>query len=149
MQVDEDAMMREFVHLSHTFRRAVSKGEKMGSAENVLAILSSHEDAMSEGLAERPFTQVELADVSGMRPQSLGPLLVQLEAEGCISRRTCEEDRRATLVSLTASGRARSSDVREEQRAFAKEAFSVLTQEERAAFFSAINKLNEALDPQS
>lgn len=149
MNVDEDAIMREFVHLNHTFKRACRGTEKRSSARNVLAILASHEDAMREGLDSRPFTQVELADVSGLRPQSLGPLLVQLEAEGCISRQTCEEDRRATLVSLTEKGRARSSDVRAEQRAFAKKAFSVLTEEERAAFYSAINKLNKALDPWS
>lgn len=71
--------------------------------------------------------------------------LVKLEEEGLIERRPSQADRRSHLLALTDEGRAAAAKARELQAAYAEKALSVLTDEERIAFASAVVKLNDAL----
>src|SRR5207248_880224 len=52
-----------------------------------------------------PQSTVELAAAERVRPQSMGQTLAELEAQGLISRRPDETDRRRTLLELTDAGR--------------------------------------------
>ncbi len=54
---------------------------------------------------EGPQSTVELAAAERVRPQSMGQTLAELEAQGLISRRPDETDRRRTLIELTDEGR--------------------------------------------
>ena len=104
-----------------------------------------HEEAMADGFAKRRLSQADLASSIGIRPQSVGPVLVQLVDEGLIVREPSDDDRRTILLSLTDLGRDRAEDGRRMQRDFAEETFSALTDEERVQFANAILKLNDDL----
>jgi DNA-binding MarR family transcriptional regulator len=54
---------------------------------------------------EGPMSTAELAAAERVRQQSMGQTLSELEAQGLISRRPDEGDRRRTLLDLTDEGR--------------------------------------------
>ena len=88
---------------------------------------------------------MELADIVGIRPQSLGTLLARLEADGCIERAAGEQDRRARRVALTDHGRDQAQEARDHQRAFARETLAVLDDAEKRQLAAIVLKLNAAL----
>src|SRR5207237_7076309 len=57
-------------------------------------------------LAEGPRTQAELAAASGYEPPTITLSVRQLEAAGLVARRPSPTDGRATIVELSARGRA-------------------------------------------
>ena len=57
-------------------------------------------------------SQREMAEILGIRPQSLGETLNRLEAAGYIERRTREDDRRSLIVCLTEAGAEAARDER-------------------------------------
>ena len=88
---------------------------------------------------------LELADIVGIRPQSLGALLARLEADGCIERAAGEQDRRARQVKLTDHGRDQAQEARDHQRAFARDTLAVLDDAEKRQLAAIVLKLNAAL----
>ena len=143
--LSDDALMREMAHMSQVIGRRARRAGGAAGVPFVLAILASHEEAVAEGFATRLLSQVELADIVGIRPQSLGALLAKLEDEGCIERHLREGDKRAHLVALTARGRERAQEARECQRALARETLAVLDAKEKRQLASIVLKLNAAL----
>lgn len=145
-QLSDDAIIRELVHLGHVVSRRSRQRESGHSSKDlVLASLATHDTAVAEGLANRPLTQVELADILGTRPQSIGSLLADMEQEGLVVRSVSENDRRAFYVRLTEAGATRAQAVRIARRRAAEEMLSCLTPHEKEALASAILKLNAAL----
>lgn len=144
-RLSDDSIMREMAHMNQVMARRARAFMGGRGPGFVLALLAGHEEAMAEGFASRNLSQVEIAEAAGMRPQSLGPLLLQLERDGSIERPIYEGDRRAHLVVLTDRGRDQAQEARASQRAFATETLSVLTEEERAQLASIVLKLNESL----
>lgn len=140
-----DSIMREISRLGAVIQRAVRPRSDGGCPMQVLVRLALHESAMRDGFVQRELSQAELAELVGIRPQSIGPILVKLEEEGLIERRPSQADRRSHLLALTDEGRAAAAKARELQAAYAEKALSVLTDEERIAFASAVVKLNDAL----
>lgn len=140
-----DSIMREISRLGAVIHRAVRPRSDGGRPMQVLVRLALHESAMRDGFVQRELSQAELAELVGIRPQSIGPILVKLEEEGLIERRPSQADRRSHLLALTDEGRAAAAKARELQAAYAEKALSVLTDEERIAFASAVVKLNDAL----
>src|ERR1700722_12770949 len=61
---------------------------------------------MSHLVRQGPLTPGQLAAAERLQPQSLTRQLAELEAEGLVTRSTTEVDRRRSLISLTAAGRA-------------------------------------------
>ena len=74
--------------------------------ERVLCLLDE-----TEGVSQQ-----KLALILGIRPQSLSELLGKLEKDGLLLREKNPDDRRETLVSLTAEGKARATSFEEERR---------------------------------
>lgn len=143
--LSDDAIMRELGHLSAIVRRGMRSIEGAGHAEGLLIHLAMHEDAMADGFATKPLTQVEAAEVLGIRPQSVGPIIRQLEERGLIRRMPDDQDRRAHLLELTAAGRAEAAEARDFQRHYASQALSALSAEEKAALASTVAKVNASL----
>ena len=123
--LSDDSIMREMAHMSQ--------------------VIARREEAMVEGFAPRLLSQVELADIVGIRPQSLGALLARLEADGCIERAAGEQDRRARQVKLTDHGRDQAQEARDHQRAFARDTLAVLDDAEKRQLAAIVLKLNAAL----
>ena len=136
--LSDDSIMREMAHMSQVIARRSRQAGGATGASFVLAVLASHEEAMVEGFAPRLLSQVELADIVGIRPQSLGALLARLEAAG-------EQDRRARQVKLTDHGRDQAQEARDHQRAFARDTLAVLDDAEKRQLAAIVLKLNAAL----
>ena len=143
--LSDDSIMREMAHMSQVIARRSRQAGGATGASFVLAVLASHEEAMAEGFAPRLLSQVELADIVGIRPQSLGALLARLEADGCIERAAGEQDRRARQVKLTDHGRDQAQEARDHQRAFARDTLAVLDDAEKRQLATIVLKLNAAL----
>lgn len=88
-------------------------------------------------------SQREIADKLDIRPQSLSELLVKMEADGMISRRQAEEDKRVSVVELTEAGRERLVVMREENRVHAEKILSPLSECEKDELYSILKKLTE------
>lgn len=146
MLESDDAIMREMAHLSAVIVRLARQRGNTSGMPGILAVLASQEEAIADGFALRTFSQAELAQVIGIRPQSIGPLLKRLEEDGCIVRDAWEHDRRAHMVILTDKGRDAAQAVRDLQRTFAREALSVLSDEEKRQLASIVLKLNDSLE---
>jgi DNA-binding MarR family transcriptional regulator len=58
-------------------------------------------------LLEQPVRPTELARLTGLRPTTMSNYLRRFEAGGVVTRRRDPDDGRATLVELTADGKAR------------------------------------------
>ena len=99
--------------------------------ERVLSLLDE-----TEGVSQQ-----KLALILGIRPQSLSELLGKLEKDGLLQRTKNPDDRRETLVSLTAAGRERAAAFETERRR-AQEAFlAPLSETERDTLAELLEKL--------
>ena len=144
--LSDDSLMRELARLGSLIDRVVCREELPKSVPFALVILANHEVAMADGLAPRPLTQAGLAQVLGIRPQSVGPLLAKLEKAGLVSRERRADDRRAVEVLLTEAGRERVRETRERDCERAREVLSVLDDDEKRVFGSAVIKLSASLE---
>ena len=140
--LSDDSLMREIFHLKAVMERRARKSEGTNGTSSVLALLAGHEIAIAEGFTSRLMTQTELAQRLGIRPQSVGVLVVQLEEKGYLRRIPRDNDKRAFLLELTDAGRENAQEVREQQRLFAEDAFAPLTQKEKDQLTSIVAKLN-------
>ena len=143
--LSDDSLMREMAHLNAVIGRNARNAGGAWGLPGALAILAGHEVAMEEGFAPRLMSQVEIAQAMGIRPQSVGPLISQLEDAGFVRRVPHEGDRRAHLIELTDEGRANAQAVRDQQRRFAEDTLSCLTQNEKDQLAALVLKLNAAL----
>ena len=91
-------------------------------------------------------SQKDLAYLLGIRPQSLTQALETLEEGGFIERRQDEDDKRVNRVYLTDAGRGRAAKVAEDRRAYAEDAFSMLSEDEKEQFASILAKIGSSLD---
>ena len=139
--LSDDSLMREMAHLNAVIGRNARNAGGAWGLPGALAILAGHE----EGFAPRLMSQVEIAQAMGIRPQSVGPLISQLEDAGFVRRVPHEGDRRAHLIELTDEGRANAQAVRDQQRRFAEDTLSCLTQNEKDQLAALVLKLNAAL----
>lgn len=87
-----------------------------------------------------PLTQKDIAYFLGIRQQSLGELVRKLEDGGYITREPMPEDKRSNIVSLTDKGKTL-----EMPRTAINEAFSCLSDEEREAMQSYLDRICEHL----
>jgi DNA-binding MarR family transcriptional regulator len=85
---------------------------------------------------------VELAAAERVRPQSMGQTLAELEAQGLVSRRPDESDKRRTLIDLTDEGRRVLAEDRARRVGWLAEAIEEgFTAEERAVLDEAVRLL--------
>lgn len=81
-------------------------------------------------------SQADLVCLLELRSASVSELLGKLEAQGLVTRRRSEEDRRGLTISLTEAGRAQApSDLGQDA------AFSALAEDERAMLKALLHKL--------
>ena len=86
--------------------------------------------------------QREMAEILGIRPQSLGETLTKLEAAGYVEREPMEGDRRAMLVRLTEAGAQAAEDGGDNGDAL----FDSLSDEEKAQLEAILDKLAAVLE---
>ena len=92
---------------------------------------------------EGDMNQAQLAAYLGIRPQSLTEVIAKAEADGLVSRRQSEEDKRQTIISLTEDGKTRVSEFRKAHKQHAEEFLAKLDCEEKQNLYVILKKLTE------
>jgi DNA-binding MarR family transcriptional regulator len=88
---------------------------------------------------EGPLTTSALAAAERVRPQSMAQTLAELEEERLIARRADPDDRRQTLIEITARGRDRLADERRRREHWLAAAIAEeLTAEEQQTLLDAV-----------
>lgn len=90
-------------------------------------------------------TQKELGYLLGIRPQSLGELLVKLETAGFISRSQLEDDKRVMVITLTEEG-AEAANNQAQPEQDAEDVFSCLDAEQQGSLREMLATLIENLE---
>ena len=111
------------------------RGHRRGQAR-VLTMV-----AMKEGI-----NQKDLAFLLGIRPQTIGEMLLKLEERGFVERRKSERDARAIQVFLTPEGREKAERIAQRRAFVAADMFSALTDEEKEQLNTLLDKLSAELD---
>ena len=73
---------------------------------------------------EKEATAGALAREAGLKPNSITPMIEQLERSGVIERRQDETDRRQSWISLTRKGRAKLAELQDDWNKVFAEAFA-------------------------
>ena len=130
--MDEDNKLMVMLHeLRHMGRFGI---DGKGGQNGILRMLSE----------DGAMTQRTLTERLGIQPGSASEVLGKLEKAGFITRTQSEADRRTTDVALTDEGRAQAAEAASQRDARVHEMFSVLSEEEKAAFLATMEKLNRA-----
>jgi len=82
-------------------------------------------------------TTAELARVQGMKPQSMGAVVIPLEQQGFVSRKAHATDGRQQLIEVTETGIAKYKEHRAARRHWLSDAMQELTEEEQETVFAA------------
>jgi len=90
-------------------------------------------------------SQKDLAYLLGIRPQSLTQALETLEQDGFVERKQDDSDKRLSIVCLTDKGRGRATKVAEDRKAYAENAFSMLSAEEKEQLASILDKIDSSI----
>jgi DNA-binding MarR family transcriptional regulator len=90
----------------------------------------------------------ELAESAGVSAPTASRMLDALARDDRIARRHSETDRRAVLVSLTATGRADVGEAHDHVTAFRRRVFERLTPAEREQAAVVLSRLTELLEDQ-
>ncbi len=95
--------------------------------------------------ATGPRTQRELAESLRVSARNITGLVDALVADGFVSREPHPHDRRATLVTLTRSGKALVATIAREQATFTDTLFADWDREELAVFTSGLDRVVQTL----
>jgi DNA-binding MarR family transcriptional regulator len=96
-------------------------------------------------LASRgPRRMVDLAQLLGVEPSSLGRMCERLVRKGFVRRRRSRSDRRIVIVSLSPQGRRVLDDATAARRTVIREALAVLSAEQQSAATAALRALSRA-----
>ena len=90
---------------------------------------------------ENEINQRDLVQRMRVRPASASEMLRKMEQEGLIQRRADQRDRRSVLVSLTAKGRYREVNARNQRREVSEKLLEALDSEERKLLRDILHKL--------
>ncbi|TDD80185.1 MarR family transcriptional regulator, partial [Actinomadura darangshiensis] len=119
-------------------------------AAALLAPLGLHpgQEALLLELARTgPMIQAKLSEALGIEPPSVTLMTRKLEATAHISRSPAPDDRRASVVALTDSGRALVDQVKQLWRNLAEETVTGLPPETVAGLPAVLKKLTDNVDP--
>ena len=105
------------------------------SRERVLTALLSAEDGLR---------QKALAEQLKVNPSSMSEFIDRLESDGYIIRTVDPADKRATLITLTEKGQARTCEVEDERAEFVAPLFASLTEDEKAQLLALLGKIIRA-----
>lgn len=82
-----------------------------------------------------------LSEALRVTPRNVTGLVDSLEGDGLVARSAHPSDRRATLVTLTAKGKAVTAAMRRDQDRFAQDLFSGASSEELASLVSLLDRV--------
>jgi DNA-binding MarR family transcriptional regulator len=131
-------LVDEVFRLSDAFARA---GDAIVAEDNLTASRWLTLGAVAHG----PRSVAGIARRRGMRRQSAGESVAQLEAAGLVERAPDPADARAPLVHLTEEGRRTLDRIRPRRLAWAERTSATVTEEELAAAVDVLRRLRAVL----
>lgn len=90
----------------------------------------------------QPMTQSSLTEQLGVQPGTVSEVLGKLENAGLIIRTPSQQDRRTSIIELTASGLEAAETAMEQKQQRQAEMFSCLSEEEKNTFLVFLETLN-------
>lgn len=125
----EDSVTELTAAMGQLVRRLRAEAQSGDLSVSQLAILAR--------LDGNPRTTAELARMEGMKPQSMGTALAQMEEEGLVRRKAHPTDGRQILYELTAAGAEGRYKSRQAKRAWMLAAVRKLDKAEQQKLFAA------------
>jgi len=120
------------------FAQAVGLLVRRMRAAGSLHDLSWTESAVMARLSkDGPATTAELARAEGVKPQSMGTVISNLEEQGFVERKPHPTDGRQLTIQLTAKGEAVRRSAKDARRTWLAQAMAQLDDEERKLLFAA------------
>jgi DNA-binding MarR family transcriptional regulator len=131
--------------LAHELRETVGRLVRRLRAE--LGSSTGHSSVLSRLDREGPASVSDLAAADRMRPQSMAPVVRDLEQDGLVSRRPDPDDGRRALVDLTPAGREALHTLRARREDWLTQALErELDPDEREALRAALELLRRVAD---
>ena len=125
--------------LTRRVRSAVASNDLTWTQKTVMALLAK----------EGPATAADLARAEGMKPQSMGTTIAELQELGLVDRRPHSTDGRQMLIELTAKGLAVRKAASDEKRTWLSKAIAQLDKEERDTLFAAGDIIRQLVEKAS
>ena len=132
------------VELAARLRMTLGRLNRRVRQHGPQTLSSSQASTLSSVEALGPVRLGDLAAHEGVTAPTQSRLVGSLEQQGLLRRMPDPEDRRATLLAITAQGRRQLEQLRGERSAFLVSQIATLTDEQRAALVAALDAL-EAL----
>ncbi|MFB9835070.1 MarR family winged helix-turn-helix transcriptional regulator [Actinoallomurus acaciae] len=132
------------VELAARLRMTLGRLNRRVRQHGPQTLSSSQASTLSSVEALGPVRLGDLAAHEGVTAPTQSRLVGSLEQQGLLRRMPDPEDRRATLLAITAQGRRQLEQLRGERSAFLVSQIATLTEEQREALVAALDAL-EAL----
>ena len=100
--------------------------------ERLLGIIGDYEGGVR---------QKTLMEQLGINPSSVSEMISKLERDGYVKRTVDPDDKRATLITLTELGEARTAELADEKEEMFKGVFGNLTDDEKEQLLALLEKL--------
>ena len=133
----EHELMRKLMRTCAAARRKPM--DKVGDKPHARRGFGHILDLLQEG---NGVSQQQLADILGIRPQSVSEAVSTLEERCYVIKKTSEKDKRMTLVYITEQGIHKRQELAEERKAHAQKFFSVLSDGEKEQLMLILEKLS-------
>jgi DNA-binding MarR family transcriptional regulator len=132
--------------LAESLRLAVTRLARRLRREAGAGLSFSMLAALSTVERRGPLTLGELATAEGIAPPSVTAAVARLEEAGLVERATLEEDRRVSVVSVTAAGTGLLRESRRAKEAYLARRLAAMRPEDRAVLARAAELLEEMLE---
>lgn len=126
-------IIKNFRGISHTIMR---NSEGKGSQSRILIILLENKEVSQRALTRH----------LGIQPGSVSEVLKKLEDNGLINRLASEDDRRTSILSLTAEGEEAAKKALSHKDQLYNEMLEVLDEKDKQELLTLLEKLNDDWD---
>ena len=126
-------IIKNFRGISHTIMR---NSEGKGSQSRILIILLENKEVSQRALTKH----------LGIQPGSVSEVLKKLEDNGLINRLASEDDRRTSILSLTAEGEEAAKKALSHKDQLYNEMLEILDEKDKQELLALLEKLNDDWD---
>ncbi|MBQ8431416.1 MAG: MarR family transcriptional regulator [Clostridia bacterium] len=130
--IQEEELMKLVTRTAAYIRRRPRNGQESNGERGEHPRCAKGHGHILDLLSESDgMSQQEIANRMDIRPQSVSEAIASMEYRGFVIRRPSPDDKRVSLIFITAAGKEHRKQVKEERRAFAKQFFGVLSEKEK------------------
>ncbi|MBX5476564.1 MAG: winged helix-turn-helix transcriptional regulator, partial [Clostridia bacterium] len=142
----EELAFEAVEHMRRLYRRLLRELQEAFRSEGLSPMELGVLWALKDG---RPHRMTDVADRTGILPNTLSGIVDRLEAAGLVERRRSERDRRAIELHATPALRERAEAIGRSLRAYVLPWFSALPEEDLAHLVRVLRNLAEVAEGES